>query len=296
MHRRVPTWVTVVSAGVAGAVALAVGTWVVRWILFRLAAHEDALADAWYYVYLYVDYVVGAIVVLVALIAAAHNRVFGRKDARPHDRGDAVRWWSLLERAAHWVCVASFVVLLVSGVQLYFAGFGLPSNLTRAMRTVHQGDVFMVSGGLLFILWFRDALPRRYDLRWLAHLGGYLGYRGALPADRFNAGQKVWFWVASLAGLVMAVSGYELAYHFSRFDPGYLTLLALHLAAAAVFLSMLVVHVYMAVVAFRGTLGGMIHGRLGRQAAARFHSQAPMPAPVLARPHPRRQARRGGRR
>lgn len=296
MHRRFPTWLATAAALIAGVVVLAALTWLARWVLLHVAAYEDALGDVWYWVYLYVGYIALGLVIAVALLAALHNFRFGRRDARPHGTVDAVPWWSLLERLAHWVCVASFVVLLVTGVQLYIAGPGLPSDLTRLMRSIHRGDVFMVTGGLLFVLWFRDGLPRRYDLRWLAHLGGYLGYPGPLPAGRFNAGQKIWFWVAALAGLVMAVSGWQLAYNFTVFDTGYLTLLTLHLAAAAVFLCVLTGHVYLAVVMFRGALAGMIHGRIGRQAAVRFHSQAAAlhapPARAPRRAYRRQRSRR----
>ena len=73
----------------------------------------------------------------------------------------------------------------------------------------------------------------------------------------------------------MALTGYELQAHFTRFDEGYLTLLALHLGAALLFLTVLFVHFYLAVVVIRGALAGMIHGWIGRAGAERFHPCAP---------------------
>jgi formate dehydrogenase subunit gamma len=258
----------------AGALVLAAIVWLVRAGLLALVAFEERLAEPWFWLYQHVGYVIGLALLAIALLAALHLRVHGRHDQRPQGPHDAIRWWTLGERIVHWLFVLSFLVLLVSGLQLYLAGFGLPTPLTRFMRRWHVGEPFMVGGALLFVLWFRDALPRRYDLRWLAHFGGYLGHAGLLPAGRFNAGQKLWFWLEALGGIAMAVTGWELQHHFTRFDDGFLTLLAAHLGAAAVFVVVLGIHFYLAVIAVRGALGGMVHGSIGRQGALRYHPEA----------------------
>ncbi|HKI98972.1 MAG TPA: cytochrome b/b6 domain-containing protein [bacterium] len=271
----------VVASAVGGIALLAALSWLIQRLLLWLAAREDTLGDAWAWVYFHLGPLTGMALATIVVLATMHRLRFGGKDARPLDRNDTVSWWSLTERVLHWVCLASFLVLLVTGVELYLAGPGLPSPLTRQMRTLHSADVFIASGGLLFLLWVRDALPRRYDLRWLRHLGGYLGYLAPLPAGRFNAGQKLWFWAATLTGITMAVSGLELQYRFSRMDDGYVTLLVLHLIAAAGFLCALTVHVYLAVLVVRGALPGMVHGRVGRAAALRLHSRADVPQPAV---------------
>lgn len=257
-----------------GVVLLGAGIGLVHEGLTALIGIEEAAAHIWFAVYLDVGWATTIVLGAIVVLAALHLWLHGREDIRPRGPADRLHWWSALERTVHWALVLSFAVLLVTGVEMYVAGPGLPSPLTRTMRAWHVGEPFMVLGALLFLRWYRDAMPRRYDWHWLAHLGGYLRRREPLPAGRFNAGQKLWFWLEAVGGLVMAMTGYELEHHVSRFDPGYLTLLGLHLAAAGLFLTVLAVHFYLAVVGVRGALGGMVHGTVGRQGAHRLHSEA----------------------
>jgi len=37
--------------------------------------------------------------------------------------------------------------------------------------------------------------------------GGYLGHKGKVPAGRFNAGQKMFYWYTAAFGIVISVSG-----------------------------------------------------------------------------------------
>jgi formate dehydrogenase subunit gamma len=271
MRRRVSS---IAAQALAGALILAGLTWALRAALLGLVAYENALGDAWYWLYLHVAAVGGVALAVVAGLAALHLGLYGRHDERPRAAHDAIRWWAPGERLVHWLMVLVFLVLLGSGLELYEAGFGLPSPLTRLMRSLHAGEPFMAVGTVLFVMWFRHALPRRGDLRWLARGGGYLGYGGPLPAGRFNAGQKLWFWLQVLNGCTMALTGWELQYHFTRFDDGYLTLLAIHLGAAAAFVAVLGIHIYLGVIAVRGALGGMVHGKIGKQGALRYHPDA----------------------
>jgi formate dehydrogenase subunit gamma len=258
----------------SGVALLAALVWLTDRGLERLAAHEQALDDFWGALYLGLGRATAWLLAGIALAAVLHLWRCGRQDVRPRGPHDALRWWSAPERSLHWCMVAAFALLLVTGLELYAAGPGLPSDLTRGMRRWHFGEAFMVCGALLVLRWHREALPRRYDLRWLAGLGGYFRRGEDLPAARFNAGQKLWFWAELLLGVAMAVTGYRLQSSYTPLDPGYATLLVVHLLAAMGFLAVLAVHVYLATVGVRGALGGMIHGRIGRQGAQRLHPLA----------------------
>ena len=37
-------------------------------------------------------------------------------------------------------------------------------------------------------------------------MGGYLGYKGEVPAGRFNAGQKMFYWYTAIFGVIMSVT------------------------------------------------------------------------------------------
>ena len=217
-----------------------------------------------------------ALAVLAATAAGAqlHYLKFGPRDARPKGPADEILWWSKLERSLHWVFALTVILLVVTGVQLFLAGGGLPDATTRLMRRLHFNELFVLFGLVVFVLWFSEALPRRYDARWLQHFGGYLGFKGHLKAEKFNAGQKAWFWLCMFCGTAMVLTGHQLQYTYSRLDPPYYPILVVHLAAATVFLAAMTLHIYLSVMAVRGALAGMVRGRIGRRAAERHHSEA----------------------
>jgi len=270
LQKRLWTAVRQTVAGVAfllaiGVVEYAVMPWVIQgweegayWLLKKDTLLHTALA------------------VLAAIAAGAllHYMKFGSRDVRPEGPADEILWWSKLERLFHWIFVPVVILLLVSGVQIFLAGGGLPDATTRLMRRLHFNELFVLFGLILFVLWFPEALPRRYDARWLLRSGGYLGFKGHLKAGKFNAGQKIWFWLYVFFGTAMVLTGHQLQYNYSRLDPPYYPLLVVHLVAATVFLASMVLHIYLSVIVVRGALAGMVRGRIGRHAAKRHHSEA----------------------
>jgi formate dehydrogenase subunit gamma len=220
------------------------------------------------------DYILLALLGFTIVAAILHFIIHGAKDMRPRGAGDRIAWWSMSERLLHWALAAATFLLVVTGVYLYFAGGGLPDATTRLMRRLHFNELFAIVGFILFLAWFREALPRRYDRRWLRHLGGHLGFNGHLKAGKFNAGQKIWFWLCAFSGILMVLTGHQMQYNYGRLDPEYYPFFALHLIAAVVFLPALALHVYLAVLAVRGALQGMIRGWIGRRGALELHSEA----------------------
>jgi formate dehydrogenase subunit gamma len=66
---------------------------------------------------------------------------------------------------------------------------------------------------LIFLMWLGGNLPTRVDIEWLKRGGGMIG-RDHPPAYRFNAGQKLVYWIVVLGGGAAAVSGYVLIFPF----------------------------------------------------------------------------------
>jgi formate dehydrogenase subunit gamma len=71
---------------------------------------------------------------------------------------------------------------------------------------------FTAALGWAFLLWVRYSLPSWRDFVWLAKGGGLLMPGVHPPAWRFNAAQKLLFWLVMLAGLVLALSGFGLLF------------------------------------------------------------------------------------
>ena len=99
----------------------------------------------------------------------------------------------------------------------------------------------------------------KVGLQWLLRGGGLFG--GHVHADRYNAGEKVWFWIATLGGLVVIISGVVL--DFPIFGQTRATMefyLIVHGIAAGVLIAVSFGHIYMGTAALEGTFEVMKTG------------------------------------
>jgi len=124
--------------------------------------------------------------------------------------------FTLNQRVAHWCTAILFVVLALTGLILLLGRkFLIPmigsegfSYIAVTAKTLHDylGPAFAVSLIFLFVLFVRDNLVlSKLDMQWLMKGGGLFG--GHASSDRFNAGEKGWFWFAVLVGSTIIISG-----------------------------------------------------------------------------------------
>lgn len=112
----------------------------------------------------------------------------------------------------------------------------------------------------MFFMWLREMLPALYDIKWMFIMGGYLSKeKKPVPAGKFNAGQKMWFWLATVGGFVMAFSGYFL-WNFQAPVDSLRLLAIIHNFLAAALTALFMVHLYMSLFAINGSLQSMISG------------------------------------
>jgi len=101
-------------------------------------------------------------------------------------------------------------------------------------------------------------------------MGGYLGRPDDLPAGMFNAGQKAFFWVVALLGVVTVCSG--LARMAPVFGPGAQAIvLIVHRYAALLLAMSIIVHLYLGTLANPGTFRAMLRGMVGRAWVLHHH-------------------------
>jgi formate dehydrogenase subunit gamma len=216
-----------------------------------------------------------AIIVFI-VVALLHFFAFGAKDMSSRGPGDDIAWWSAYERILHAITAITFVLLDISGLAITFGrylGGGAPGLFLRHTHE-YSGFVFTVSIILLFIPWVRHAIPRSYDMAWFTRLGGYLGYKGALKSEKFNAGQKLWYWIAVIAGVLLAYSGL-----MQYFGVGTVlqrrTDVIIHFFASIPIILMFVVHLYLSTIGTKGVFMSMVNGRFSKSAAQQYYSEAP---------------------
>lgn len=162
----------------------------------------------------------GGIIVLVAAFYLLRGRI-------PIEHGWAGRTltrFTDLERFGHWLLAVSFIILALTGLNiLYGRYFLLPvigadafTAITLAGKWLHNyvAFAFMLALALTFIVWIRHNFPSWRDIVWLAKGGGLFVKGSHPPAWKFNAGQKILFWLVMLGGLSLSLSGIALMFPF----------------------------------------------------------------------------------
>lgn len=157
---------------------------------------------------------------LLALFFAVRGRI--RIEAGRS--GKTIERFKDVERFGHWLTAGSFIILALTGLNMLYGRYVLPgligpeafATLTLWGKYAHNFLAFAFMAGLaiVFVLWVRHNLPDRYDLIWLAKGGGLLSKHSHPPARKFNAGQKMIFWLTILGGVSLSLSGWALLFPF----------------------------------------------------------------------------------
>jgi len=169
----------------------------------------------------YSAYALMGIIALLAVFFLLRGRI---KIA--HGRsGETITRFAGWERIGHWLLAISFIVLSLTGLNLLYGRYFLPdvigpeafAALTLWGKYVHNYVAFAFILGLVwvFLAWVMHNFPSKHDLIWIAQGGGILSKNLHPPAKKFNAGQKMIFWLTIVGGASVALSGWALMFPFS---------------------------------------------------------------------------------
>jgi formate dehydrogenase subunit gamma len=138
--------------------------------------------------------------------------------------GRTILRFNSLERFAHWLLAVSFIVLALTGLNILYGRYVLLpvlgkeafAAMSQVGKLLHNYVAFAFMVGLLltFVVWIRHNFPSWQDVTWLAKGGGMLVKGSHPPAWKFNAGQKILFWLVMLGGLSISLSGIALMFPF----------------------------------------------------------------------------------
>jgi len=208
--------------------------------------------------------------------------VRGRIRIEGQRSGETIQRTTLVARYIHWFAAVIFVLLALTGLILLYGRWVLipvlgPEGFSAtaiACKNIHNyiGPLFLVSVVLLFFVFVRDSLFNfKVDTKWFLKAGGYLG--GSHPSsEKFNAGQKAWFWVAILGGLVLALSG--LVLDFANYGQGRILMQDAHIIhsiSSVLVIAFFFVHVYLASIGMEGALEAMTSGDVDTNWAKQHH-------------------------
>ena len=192
-----------------------------------------------------------------------------------------IRRYSMSERVAHWTSAIAYVYVLATGLafyspHLYWVAIILGGAPTSRFWHPILGLVFVATLALMLRSWFRDMRITAVDKAWGRALNHYIVNEDEMlpPADRFNLGQKYFFWVMLWGGLGLLLSGAIL--WFPELIPPTLSFLRaaailVHVACALITIGAFIIHVYMGTAMVRGGFTSIIRGEVSAAWARTHH-------------------------
>ena len=237
-------------------------------------AYENGLAQTFVYFQSndYFAWLAAFAIMAVVFAFLMHYLIVGPKHFS-HAHGKILAF-NKFERLFHLVAAVSWVILVPTGLIMMFGDTFGGGFFVRLCKNLHglATITFAISVVPMLLCWFWRMLPRFYDIKWMMIVGGYLSKKKrAIPAGKFNAGQKAWFWVATLGGIVMIITGASMFFldftavnASSIFGISQIEFLRasviVHNVLGAICAVFLLVHIYMAVFAIKGAIHSMISG------------------------------------
>jgi formate dehydrogenase subunit gamma len=196
--------------------------------------------------------------------------------------GRTIVRFNAVERFVHWITASCFIILAISGLNITF---GKPLLLpligpeaftawSQWAKYAHNYLSFPFTIGvfLIFIMWIAGNIPNRVDVEWLKRGGGIVGHDQP-PAYRFNAGQKMIYWIVVLGGAAVAVSGYVLMFPFYGTDIASMQLAQIaHAIVSVLFVAAMIGHIYIGTVGMEGAFEAMGTGTVDLNWAKEHHN------------------------
>jgi formate dehydrogenase subunit gamma len=240
-------------------------------------------------------------IALLALFFVVRGRI--RIDAGPSGR--LIERFGGVERFAHWLTATSFVVLALTGLNMLYGRYTLLpllgpeifAALLLGGKYAHNylAFGFMLGLVLMFVLWVWSNIPNHYDVIWLLKGGGMFKRGVHPPAKKFNAGQKIIFWLVILGGVSVSLSGIMLLFPFElsmfggtfawinwAFGTDYPTELTAmqemqfaqvwHAIVGLVLTAVILAHIYIGTIGMEGAFDAMGTGEVDENWAREHHS------------------------
>lgn len=197
-------------------------------------------------------------------------------------RSDAVRRFTAIQIASHWLHVVPFFVLILTGLPLYvpelngiagvFGGFPVTRLIHRvaALLFISSFIIHPIFAWADFRRLLSELVVKPLDFRgFIAHFA--IGKAVDPATGKFNVGQKLLWWMTVDGAVIMIVTGLIMWFP----DPFPRALVQFMYPAHDVGMILMITpvfgHMYLAVVAYQGSMSAMTHGYVSRQFARHFH-------------------------
>jgi len=224
----------------------------------------------------------GILLIAVPVLIFLFYRKYGPLKLHDKPTGRMIQRFSDWERVVHWSTAISFVVLAITGVIILFGkhvilpifGYTLFSWLAILAKNLHNfvGPLFIFCVAATFVTFVKDNFWKAHDFLWFRKAGGLIS-KEHVPSDRFNAGEKGWFWFGVfLLSIIAAVTG--LILDFPNFEQGRAVMQqvnVIHAVVAVIFISASLGHIYMGTLGVEGAYESMRNGTVDETWAKEHH-------------------------
>lgn len=221
---------------------------------------------------------------LVAAAAGLMALLFLVRGGMTYERdpqGRRIKRFTAFDRFIHWANAVSFVLLALTGLNLVLGrtlvqpwlGDAAFAGLAHYAKLTHNfvGYPFLLSTLAMAVMWLQDNLIRGIDVAWFKKGGGLLSGEH-VPAEKFNAGQKMIYWIGVLGGLALSATGIWLMFPFEYAGIGVMQLLQVaHSLIAGLMIAAIIGHIYLGSVGVQGSFDAMRDGTVDLRWAETHH-------------------------
>jgi formate dehydrogenase subunit gamma len=194
---------------------------------------------------------------------------------------DPILRYALVERVMHWIAAITYVYVLLTGLafyspHLYWIATLLGGPATSRFWHPWLGAVFVAVLVWMLRVWQADMHITPADRKWEESMRHYVRNedKDLPPIDRFNIGQKYFFWAMLYSGAVLLVSGTVLWFpewiSWSLRGLRFAAVL-LHVASALATIGLFIIHVYMGTAVVRGGFTSIVRGEVSPDWARMHH-------------------------
>ena len=223
------------------------------------------------------------VLIAIVLVLLAFYMLRGKVGIEGGLSGRMVHRFTDYERSLHWCLAIVFLFLAITGLILLLGrtlliplfGHHLFSLIASASKEGHNlfGPIFLVSLLLMLVSFARRNIYEKGDLTWLLKGGGFIG-KEHVSGGFFNMGEKSWYWLVILVGLLISISGMILV--FPNFGQGRVIMAisnVVHVFGAIILIAVSIGHMYMGSIGTEGSSEAMKSGYVDINWAEAHHDR-----------------------
>jgi len=194
---------------------------------------------------------------------------------------DMIARYTFRERLMHWLTALTYTYCLSTGLAFYTPHLFWIALVLGGAPTSRYWHPFVGVGFFLVAMWMHSAWHRDMDItetdkRWLSRAKDYAtNHDASVPLqERFNAGQKLFYWLMYYGAGLLLLSGLVMWFpEYIPFSVGWIRPLVIlvHEIAALLTIGGFIIHVKMSVFLVLGRVGALLGGYVPKAWAKAHH-------------------------